>query len=542
MKAGAAYLPLDPALPRERLSFTLRDADAKIVLGDAQVLGTDQTAASQIVSLERDGRIEHALPGEPLRTNIEASDLAYIIYTSGSTGYPKGVEITHGGLANLVAWHHAAFELRLGDRASHLSPVGFDASVWEVWPYLSAGATVYIAGDAVARDPQALRDWLSAHAITLSFMPTPIAERFINLDFPADIPLRVLLTGADTLHHYPVRSLPFALYNNYGPTEASVVATSGLVKPLEGPAGDLPSIGRPIRNTEIHLLDATGARVPDGAEGEICISGSGLARGYRGRPDLTAEKFQWVAFDEQQAVRVYRTGDRGRRATDGAIAFLGRIDDQIKIRGFRVEPREIETALNTHRGVLESAVVAHEFAPGDERLVAYVVGHPRRRLELDDIQQELAAYLPTYMIPGAYVELDALPLTANGKIDRADLRTRDVGEQAVARAFTAPGSEIEDRVMHLVGDLLKLQRVSIDEDFFLLGGHSLLGTQLIARLRDAFGVNIGLRFIFESPTIRALAVEVERLMVERLTTVGAKDVASQWAANGAYAPIQKRRA
>ncbi len=507
MKAGAAYLPLDPGQPRERLSYMLRDARAGIVLTSHDTSLPASFEGARCLRLHWDGGFDSEPPAiaasevraRPLPPSAEPAELAYVIYTSGSTGQPKGVEVTHAGLANLAAWHRRAFHVGPADRASHISAIGFDAAVWEVWPYLTAGACVHIASDHIAREPRALADWFTTHRITIAFVSSPMAERLFEVDYSPDIALRALLTGADILHRHPPASLPFALYNNYGPTEASVVTTSGRVEPADAHETNLPSIGRPIDNVQLYIQG-----------GELCIAGVALARGYRGRPELTAEKFVWMSFDDGPPVRVYRTGDRARRLNDGRFEFLGRIDDQVKIRGVRIEPREIEVALNAHADVLESAAIAREFAPGDEQLVAYLVPKAGRRLALSDIQAFLAERLPAYMLPARFVELPALPLTRNGKIDRAALRSGDIAT-SLAGPYVAPRSSTEARLAQIVAALLKLDRVSVEDDFFKLGGHSLLGTQLIARVRDAFGARMSLRFLFESPTIARLAKEIERL-------------------------------
>ncbi len=515
MKSGAAYVPLDPTQPSERIAFTLRDAGIAAVLCDSAEGARFENA--DVLRLRRDGTLVSPTAATYTPVAVDGSDLAYIIYTSGSTGQPKGVEITHAGLANLCAWHRRAFDVTVADRASHLSAVGFDAAVWEVWPYLSAGARVHIADDAIARDAQGLADWLGLERITIAFVATPMAQRMLDLSFPPDFSLRTLLTGADTLHRRPPAGLPFALINNYGPTEATVVATSGRVAPQDD-AG-LPSIGRPIDNVEILILDAAGTRLPIDVEGEICIAGIGLARGYRGRPDLDALAFTWFhGGDGDVPMRVYRTGDRGRQSADGTIVFLGRIDQQVKVRGVRIEPREIEAALDAHAGILESAVIVRSFGPDDDRLVAFVVPRPGATVELLDLQAFLRHRLPAYMIPALVAALPTLPLTPNGKVDRAALlaRSLDARETLVhQRTYIEPRSETEQRLAAIVTAVLKVERVSTDDDFFLLGGHSLLGTQLIARIRDAFGVKIGLRQLFDAPTICGLAREIDRMRDDR---------------------------
>jgi len=313
------------------------------------------------------------------------------------------------------------------------------------------------------------------------------------------------------LHRYPAPGLPFAVVNNYGPTECTVVATSGEVLPNDHPDRK-PTIGRPIDNVQIHILDDELRPVPAGQIGEVYIGGAGLARGYRNRPDLDGEKFIPNPFNRAANERLYRTGDLGRYLGDGQIAFVGRIDSQIKIRGYRIEPNEIISVLNQHPGVQASVVVARDDAAGNKQLVAYVV--PTRGAQLSYASLVLFAreYLPGYMVPGLFVQIDSLPVNSNGKVDRASLPAPDptniIGDQGRGRPQTA----IEKRIVRILGDLLGIEGIGTNDNFFFLGGHSLLGTQLIARLRDAFGVELSLRRVFDSPTAAELAREIETLL------------------------------
>jgi amino acid adenylation domain-containing protein len=444
----------------------------------------------------------------------EPSDLAYVIYTSGSTGRPKGVEITHDGLLNLVRWHHAEFAVTPLDRAPLLASPGFDASVWEMWPYLTAGASLHVADDLTRMDAEALRDWLLAQEITLAFVATPLAERLQALPWPAAPPLRLLLTGADTLHHRPPPGLPFRLVNNYGPTECTVVATSGIVPP-DPRADGLPSIGRPIAGVRAYVLDERGGVLRPGHEGELYIGGAGVARGYRHLPELTAERFVPDPFGPSGA-RLYRTGDRVRWGPDGSLAFLGRVDDQVKVRGHRVEPEEIVAALADHPGVEAAAVTARPDPAGQPRLVAYVVAAGGTTLTPAALRASLRARLPDYMLPAVFVPLEALPLTASGKVDRGQLPDPESVDTLRDAELVAPRTLVERRLAALVVELLGVDPIGITDNFFLLGGHSLLGTQLIARLRDAFGVDLPLRIVFDHPTVEALAGEVEQAVLLRM--------------------------
>jgi amino acid adenylation domain-containing protein len=508
LKAGGAYVPMDPAYPADRLAFMLDDAQAPVLLSSQALAQRLPSAQRELVYPDAPEIAGQA--SDPPPVAVGPADLAYVIYTSGSTGRPKGVEITHGGLANLVAWHREAFSVTAADRASHVAGLGFDAAVWELWPYLAAGASVHLADEDTRNSADLLRDWLLAQRITIGFVPTPLVERLITLKWPRETDLRILLTGGDMLHHYPPAGLPFLLVNNYGPTECSVVATSGAVLPNGLPRMP-PPIGRGITNAEIHLLDEHLQLVPPGTPGEICIGGAGLARGYHNRPALTAERFVPDPFAGDSGGRLYLTGDLGRLLPDGQIAFMGRMDDQLKIRGYRIEPSEISSVLNRHQDVLESLVVAREDIPGDKRLVAYVVLDPGSAVTHAGLREFLGGFLPDYMLPAAFVRLEDFPLTPNGKFDRAALPAPGAMNTLQDDVSEGPRTGTEQRVAEILGELLGLEEIGLNDNFFMLGGHSLLGAQVIARLRDAFGVEMGLRTLFEAPTVAALSAEVERL-------------------------------
>ena len=511
--ASSAYVPIDCDYPTERVAFMLGDAVPAVLISSTAVAARLPRGAWSTVVLGTDVEGPE-LEVDAVATDLTPDSLAYVIYTSGSTGRPKGVEITHGGLANLVAWHRRAFSVTADDRASQLSSLGFDAAVWELWPYLAAGASVHIVDDGSRLDPPRLRDFMVAEHITIGFVPTPLAERLIGLTWPSHTMLRFLLTGADTLHRYPPAGLPFTLVNNYGPTEATVVTTSGVV---DGNALDgRPSIGRAIDNVAVHVLDAQRRPVPDGATGELCIGGAGLARGYRNRPELTTTRFVRDPFSADSAARLYRTGDRARRLPNGEIAFLGRMDDQLKVRGFRIEPAEIVAALDTDPTIAASTVAVHDDGSGDRRLVAYVVPAPGAAPRPSDLRERLGGRLPEYMMPSVFVALDALPLTPNGKIDRDALPAPDGAAVLRDVALLAPRTPVEERLAAIVATLLDVAEIGVGDNFFLLGGHSLLGTQLIARVRDTFGVELPLRAVFDHPTVEALAAQIERAIVARL--------------------------
>lgn len=517
LKAGGAYLPMDPAYPLERLRFMLDDATPRVLITREDLAEKLSHGPWKVVSIDTDQNIETCSSDAP-RITVTVDQLAYVIYTSGSTGQPKGVEITHESLLNLVHWHAREFAVTLQDKASHLAGVGFDACVWEVWPYLTTGASLHLPDEITRVSPELLRDWLVANQITISFLPTALAERIMILDWPATTALRYLLTGADTLHRYPTDNLPFELVNNYGPTECTVVATSGRVH-AEANVSALPTIGRPIANTRVYILDENLQPVPAGTPGELYIGGSGVARGYLNRPDLTAERFVRDPFGNKPSARLYKTGDMARYLDDGQIAYLGRVDEQIKILGHRIEPVEIEVTIDCHPAIEGSVVVACGSACEEKRLTAYLVMRNGAVPAAADLRAFLRTSLPDYMVPTVFVKLPALPLTANGKIDRTALPEPNYENTLRDEVFTAPRTPIEERLATILRSLLNLNEVSVNDNFFLLGGHSLLGTQLIVKIRGAFGVDLALRTLFDAPTISELSSEIERLILARVESM-----------------------
>ncbi len=521
LKAGGTYVPLDPSYPPERLSYMLRDSQAPVLITRRDLESHFNAQATRILCLDAEAELLARQSTFDPVSRATPDHLAYIIYTSGSTGQPKGVQITHRSLLNLISWHQRAFEVTAQDRATQIASPAFDATGWELWPYLSCGACVLFPDEETRVSPERLRDWLIEREITITFLPTPLAERMLTLDWPPEAPLRFLLTGADTLHHYPSPGLPFALINNYGPTEATVVATSGLVPPLTD-AQEPPALGWPIANTQIYLLDDHLREVPDGQVGEIYIGGVSLARGYHNRPELTAERFIRSPFDP--STRLYRTGDLARRLPDGQIAFLGRADYQIKLRGYRIEPDEIVTLLNRHPAVSSSLVLAREDLSGEKRLVAYLVLAPEAEVTAHALREHLAASLPDYMLPALFVYLPALPVMPNGKVDRAALPAPDPTNTLRETAIARPATPTQERLVEIVAPLLGLQELGIDDNFFMLGGHSLLGTQIIMRVSQVFGVTLTLLTLFEAPTIRQLSAEIEQLVLARLETLSEEEI------------------
>jgi amino acid adenylation domain-containing protein len=537
LKTGAAYLPMDSATPEDRAASILRDAEAPIVLTQrqkAQALAAGPWRVLDFDGPDAAGILTRA--AAPIHIEPAPDSLAYVIYTSGSTGQPKGVEITHTNLSNLIEWHVTAFEVTTSDHASQVTGLGFDAAVWELWPHLAAGSSVHIADEITRRSPLALREWLLAKRITISFVPTVLAEQMLQAAWPEETALRTLLTGADTLNGRPAQGLPFAVVNNYGPTECTVVATSGSVTP-QGDDPSRPTIGRPISDTTVLILDDALHPVLPGEPGELCLAGSLVGRGYRKNPELTTSRFVVIKSESGQPVRIYRTGDRARLLDNGEIAFLGRLDEQVKIRGYRVELGEITASLNQHPGIEASAVVVHQ-ANWDRRvtntestlsinvrnarsaggfgpdLVGYVVVAGEDTPTAADLRDFLAARLPDYMLPILFVEVAALPVTANGKLDKSALPLPAADNLISAHAAEATSSQpdsVQQLLSALVASLLRRPYVGADENFFLIGGHSMLGIQLVSRIREQFGVALSLRQLFSAPTVAALSGEVGRL-------------------------------
>jgi len=528
MKCGAAYLPMDPAHPRERLRFIVQDACVPLVVTQQNLAGHFADLGVRIVAVDAEKAAIDRQPVQLPDVELEMDSLAYVIYTSGSSGRPKGVEVTHRNLSNLVFWHVGAFGLGSSERATFQAGVGFDAAVWEIWPCLTVGSTVYIPDESTRISANSLLDWLVRHQITTSFVPTAMAEQLIALPWPVGSALRLLLTGADTLQRYPPPGLPFSLVNNYGPTECTVVATSGVIA-ANGSSDGLPPIGLPIDNVRIHIVDEQLREVPNGVPGEITIGGAGVARGYRNRPELTAERFIADPFSTEGG-RLYRTGDLGHCLPNGEIMFLGRMDDQIKIRGYRIELNEINAVLNEHPSVQASVVIVREDVPGDKRLVAYIVpaaGSPRDEKSMRELIQRR---LPDYMEPAAFVWMESLPLTPNGKVDRPALPPPSVENGLRDGEFIAPRTPVEEALARIMTEVLGVSRMSVDDDFFVLGGHSLLGAQVVARVRGVFGTELRLLDVFDAPTVAELSQKIDQALANQLDSMTDEEVDAALAA------------
>ena len=602
LKAGGAFVPLDPTYPPERLAFQLNDCRSPVVLTQSHLVPSlpalpagvtllELAANGSVVAGEPGSRtpvasnqLRSAVAGLPeagraetcdqpasrtpatssQRATTSSGDLAYVIYTSGSTGQPKGVQIEHRSLMNLVTWHQRTYSISPDDRATHLASPAFDASVWEIWPYLTAGASVHIPDADTRLSPAKLWRWLAEQKITVTFLPTPLAEAALAEPWPDGMTLRALLTGGDQLKRPAPDHFPCVLVNHYGPTESTVVATASVV--VRG-AGS-PPIGRPIANTTAYVLDRELRPVPLGIPGELYLGGESLARGYLNRPELTAEKFvpnpfvgechplgdtskvgrvipnaplhsgadngalgtTHPAIGPKSALaygaatpnselrtpnspaqpRLYRSGDLVRWRADGQLDFLGRCDNQVKIRGCRIELGEIEAALQRHPAVRESVVVARPDHQGQLQLVGYVVPTAGDAPTEAALLASLRDSLPAYMVPAAILVLSAWPLTPNGKVDRRALPAPEPRAAAELVDFIAPNTTEEQTIAKVWSEVLGHERIGRHDNFFELGGHSLLAAQAITRLNAAFGGAASVRMLFDHPTVAEFARELER--------------------------------
>ncbi|HVR99841.1 MAG TPA: amino acid adenylation domain-containing protein, partial [Thermoanaerobaculia bacterium] len=485
LKAGGAYLPLDAEYPDERLAFMLADTGAPVVLVHEQTRRRMEGLA-RLVSVDEEG-------GEPLTEEAPAEGLALVIYTSGSTGKPKGVALAHRGVVRLVRDTNYLC-LGPGDRMGHAANIGFDAATLEIWSALLNGAALVAIPRETALSPAALAAQLQRDGVTALFLTTALFHQVAREAPGALNGLHTVMFGGEAADPNAVaRVAGPGLVHLYGPAESTTLATWHRVREVPPGAATVP-IGLPVANSSVYVLDRWQELAPPGTVGELCVGGDGLARAYLGRPDLTAERF--IPHPWGMGERLYRTGDLARQRPDGAIEFVGRGDDQVKIRGFRIEPGEVEAALLAHPAVREAVVLARE-EPHGRRLVAWVTGE----LEEATLRAWLRERLPDYMVPSAFVVLEALPLTPNGKVDRRALPepTRSV------RSEEAPLDLVEELLAGIWTEVLGLDRIGVEEDFFALGGHSLLATQVVSRVRAVLGVELPLRALFEAPTVSGLA-------------------------------------
>ncbi|MCP4657458.1 MAG: amino acid adenylation domain-containing protein, partial [bacterium] len=512
LKAGGVCVPLDRAYPRERLEFILKDAQAAVVLTQKRLAGECLDGEAGVVYADSQPPVND--PGRPLAT-AGPENLAYLIYTSGSTGKPKGVAMSHGALHNLMAWQLRHSEVARAGRTLQFTSLNFDVSFQEMFATWGAGGTLVVVSESLRRDASALIRTMARAAVERLYLPFVALQQLAEVAVEGAVPgdLREVITAGEQLRvtgsiRQFFERTGSRLHNQYGPAESHVVTEFAMGSPPRAwPA--LPPIGRPVAGTSIHLLDAHLLPVPAGVPGELCIGGAALARGYLHRPGLTAVRFVPSPFPGEPGSRLYKSGDLARYLPDGAIEFLGRIDHQVKIRGYRIEPGEVEATLEEHPAVREAVVVVRDEPRGDKRLVAYLV---TRTPELGELRGWLRERLPEFMIPSVVVPVEALPLTPSGKVDRAALGRRELPAPDRAgsedEAFVPPRTPIEKLLARTWSEVLGRERVGLGDDFFALGGHSLVATRVFARLNEALASELPLSLIFDAPELGELAARI----------------------------------
>jgi len=513
LKAGGAYLPLDPTYPKERLSYMMEDTKASVLLTQTHLLEMLPEHSAEMICLDSEWEMIAGESTENLASANTIENLVYVTYTSGSTGKPKGIGMVQRPLLNLLEWMIRNTELPEGARTVQFASLSFDVSFQDMFSTWLSGGTLVLLTEEQRRDIGSLGAVLNGNDVHRIFIPAvalqQLAEGLCAVG-PQSSPLRRVIAGSEQLQitkpiaEFFSQAKACSLHNEYGPSETHVVTALSLPEAVDTwPAR--PCIGRPISNTQIYLLEESFDPTPIGVPGELYIGGDGLARGYLGRPDLTAEKFLPDPFSSRPGARFYRTGDMARYLADGNIEFLGRKDHQVKIRGFRIELGEVETVLGQHPSVQENIVLTWERAAGDRSLVAYIVSQPGAASNVSDIRKFLLAKLPEYMVPSSFIFLESMPLTANGKVNRRALPVPDQSRPELEQDFVAPRTSLEEVIAGIWRDVLGLEQIGVHDNFFELRGHSLLATQVVARLSEIFEFEIPLRTIFQFPTIAALA-------------------------------------
>ncbi|HVB27458.1 MAG TPA: amino acid adenylation domain-containing protein, partial [Mycobacteriales bacterium] len=512
LKAGGAYVPLDPSYPPERLAFMLADCRAPVLITQSHLRASLPPFAGTVLCLDAlDAVLADEPESDPVPVN-DPDDLAYVIYTSGSTGQPKGVMVSHRGVSNTLLGLRDAYAVTPADCLLYKASFSFDVSVWEMFLGLLVGARVVVARPGGEADPAYLAELIQRERVSIIHFIPSLLPYF--LDEPASAgctSLRTLMAGGDVLPpDIPPRvhvRFDLELWNGYGPTEASIASSQQRVE--RGWSGASVPIGPPFPNVRYYVLDGYQQPVPVGVPGELFIGGMSVARGYLHRPDLTAARFLPDPFSPEPGARLYRTGDLVRYRPDGALEFLGRLDDQVKLRGFRIELGEVEAVLGRAPGVGQAVVLLREDRPGDRRLVAYVVPAAGATLSPDELRRHAGQFLPDYMVPAAFVILTDFPKMPSGKLDRQALPLPEA--PAPLEAYLAPRTPAEQTLAAIWVDVLGLDRVGVHDNFFEIGGHSLFATQVASRIRAALAIEVPLRLLFQAPTVARLAEEIDRL-------------------------------
>ncbi|HYP26892.1 MAG TPA: amino acid adenylation domain-containing protein [Blastocatellia bacterium] len=509
LKAGGAYVPLDPGYPQERLQLMVEDAQAEVLLTERRFAERLSNSRAALLCLDERGAEIAGTSSAAVGSGVPPRNLAYVIYTSGSTGRPKGVAIEHRSASVLMHWAREAFSDDELQCVMASTSICFDLSVFELFVPLSWGGRVLVAGNALS-----LPQWMGSDQVKLvNTVPSAMAELLRMKGVPSSV--RVVNLAGEALHRSLVRQIyeqtrVERVLNLYGPSEDTTYSTYVWLKREEQSNG-VP-IGRPVANTQAYVLNERYQTVPIGVAGELYLGGEGLARGYLNRPELTAEKFMPDPFSHEAGARMYRTGDQVRWRADGQLDFLGRIDNQVKLRGFRIELGEIESSLRGNPSVRDAAVLLREGEAGEKRLVAYVVASSEQGEDVASLRAYLRQKLPDYMIPAAFMFLEAMPLTPNGKIDRRRLPRTDWPVSGLGEGFTAPRTPGEEMLAGIWSEVLGVERIGIHDNFFELGGHSLMATKVVSRIQDALRIELPLSSLFESPTVAGLSEKIEAAM------------------------------
>ncbi len=501
LKAGGAFLSIDPAYPQERIRYMMEDSGLRFLITLDSLTETLPIGEISTICIDRDAAVISGQSTNDPQISVYPENLAYVIYTSGSTGKPKGTMLAHKGLVNLARTQQKAFTINEHSRILQFASLSFDASVWETVMALLNGATLVLADQETLTSGQGLAETLEQQKITTVTLPPSVLAVMPETELPN---LKTIVTAGekcttDLVQRWGIKR---QFVNAYGPTETTVCASM-----YETSAEDIfePPIGKPVDNFQLYILDANGIPAAQGVPGELCIAGMGLARGYLNRPELTAEKFVPNPFSQTPGERLYRSGDLARWKADGNVEFLGRLDHQVKVRGFRIELGEIEATLTAMNGIRDAVVLAREDQPGDPRLVAYYISEDARDIDTNVFRSDLRKQLPEYMIPLIFLRLDEFPLTNSGKVDRKALPAPELSRETLKTEYVAPRNETEEQLAQIVSELLHIEKAGVHDNFFDLGGHSLLATRLISQIREDFSIELPLRKLFEAPTIAGIA-------------------------------------
>jgi amino acid adenylation domain-containing protein len=511
MKASGAYVPLDPTYPRDRIEFMLQDGGVGVLVTQESLLESLSSEQARILCIDRDWESVAQESAENPQFEVSSTNLSYVIFTSGSTGRPKGVQLEHRNVVNFINSVRRLFEVGEHDTYLGVASMSFDASVLDFYLPLSVGARLVIVDAETIRDGNALAQTMSRAGVNAMHATPSTWRSLVDAGWAGDPKLKVFSGGEALPWDLAKELLPrcFGLWNLYGPTETAVYSA---IHQIAGSDGTV-LVGRPIDNTQVYILDANLQPTPMGVPGEICIAGGGVARGYLNRPELTAERFVANPFGEP-GVRMYRTGDLGRFRPDGILQCLGRVDHQVKLRGFRIELGEIESVLMQHPGIRQAIADVRASSAGDKRLVAYLVFEATGGVAVSDLRSFLKTKLPDYMVPSAFVVMENLPISPNGKLNRRALPDPDDARPELAREFVPPSTPVEQAVAEIFSEVLEVRQVGLHDDFFELGGHSLLATRVVSRLRDRFQIEMSPRFLFESPRVSEMASRISELMMQ----------------------------